>query len=110
MNEIWLEKIGRYFNDEMSAEEKLFFKSEVKTNEELSSYFNLYQEIETTMCSKHKNDLQDEALKASLNKLSAKYFNSGIENNLINHAQNGQDLTVNQTGVLHEQKTPTAKI
>ena len=47
MNEAWLEKIEQYFNNEMSAEEKLLFESEMRTNEELSSYFNLYKEIES---------------------------------------------------------------
>ena len=74
MNEAWLESIERYLNNEMNAEEKLLFESEMRTNGELSSYFNLYKEIEITMRSEQKSSEEEVALKASLKNLNIIYF------------------------------------
>jgi len=43
MHNIPLEKIEQYLHDELSVEERLLFESELATNNELASAFNLYR-------------------------------------------------------------------
>jgi tetratricopeptide (TPR) repeat protein len=79
MNETWLEKTELYINGGMSDEERSLFEEEMSVNEELSSYVSLYRNIEMVMRNKEKNNEQEEALKESIKKLNAVYFNAPTE-------------------------------
>ncbi len=94
MNEAWLEKTERYFNNEMNAEDRLLFEAELKKNDELSFYVNLYKEIETSMRSSQKDMEQEAALKASLNNLSAIYFKKDD----TNIANDTKELAASRSG------------
>jgi tetratricopeptide (TPR) repeat protein len=76
MNETLLEKAELYVNGGMNDEERLLFEKEMAANEQLSSYVNLYKDIDTTMRNKEKHNVQEEALKESVKKLNAIYFNA----------------------------------
>ena len=100
MNEAWIEKTEQYFNNEMSTEEKLLFESEMRTNDELSSYFNLYKEIETAMRTEQKNNEEEAALRTSLNKLNTIYFKKED----INIAANTKELTTQRSEAIQAKR------
>ena len=104
MHEAWLERTEQYFNNEMSAEERLLFEAELKKNDELSAHVNLYKEIETEMRNRQNNSEQEEALKASLNKLTTIYFGKEIEKDLKNPGDARQGFAAGTAGVLHQHK------
>jgi tetratricopeptide (TPR) repeat protein len=79
MNETWAEKTELYINGGMSEEERSLFEKEIAANDELSSYVNLCGRIETTMRNKEEHNEQEEALRASIKKLNAIYFNVPTE-------------------------------
>ncbi len=80
MNE-WFEKIEQYLNGHMSQEERLHFESEVAINNELYALLIVYKEIETEMRHSEKYSADEAALKGTLEKLNAVYFNNGGVNN-----------------------------
>ena len=80
MNKTLFEKIEQYLNGEMSAEERVLFEYEMKTNDELSSACNTYKLIETQMRNQEKNSENETLLKDSLQKLNAVYFEREIKN------------------------------
>jgi len=73
MYNIPLEKIEQYLHDELSVEERLLFESEMATNKELASAFNLYRKIEHEMRA-GKDDAGRAAVKDSLQQLGKTYF------------------------------------
>jgi len=73
MYNIPLEKIEQYLHDELSVEERLLFESEIATNKELASAFNLYRKIEHEMRA-GKDDAGRAAVKDSLQQLGKTYF------------------------------------
>jgi tetratricopeptide (TPR) repeat protein len=73
MHNIPLEKIEQYLKDELSAQERLLFESELATDEELASAFNLYRKIEHEMRTGN-DDTGKAALKDSLQQLGKTYF------------------------------------
>src|SRR5678815_5656211 len=79
MKQAWIEKTEQYFDNEMRATERSLFEQEIAANEELSSYVSLYREIESVMRDDEKNEATEEALKSSLGKLNAFYFNAEIK-------------------------------
>jgi tetratricopeptide (TPR) repeat protein len=81
MDETWLEKIEDYINGTMSEEERSLFEIELATNEQLASTYNIYKAIETDMRSSIAAEMQDAALKSTLEKLNAKYFLSAEQDN-----------------------------
>jgi tetratricopeptide (TPR) repeat protein len=82
MNETWFEKTEQYLSGGMDVEEKSLFESEMRMNDELSSFVNLYQQIEADMRTGEKNSEAEKALRDSLGKLNAIYFSEGIKNDL----------------------------
>lgn len=74
MNDSWFEKIEYYLQGQMSSEEKLRFEAALASDEELSTAFNLYREIETEMRLDEKYSKNEIALKESLQALSTRYF------------------------------------
>jgi hypothetical protein len=75
MNENWIEKIDKFLNGELNLEEKLAFESELTTNEELFSVFNLYGAIETEFQHMAKQKEEEAQLKNTLQDLKPTYFN-----------------------------------
>ena len=73
MHNIPLEKIEQYLHGEMSGQERLLFESELATDEELASAFNLYRKIEQEMRT-GKDDAGKAAVKDSLQLLGNTYF------------------------------------
>lgn len=74
MKEEWYEKIEDYLNGSMSPEEQSLFESELATNEELLTLFNLYRTIEEEMRDDAKSGKEDASLRNSLGALNEKYF------------------------------------
>jgi len=79
MKQAWIEKAEQYLDNEMSATERSLFEQEMAANEELSFYVDLYREIETVMEDDEKNGAKEDALKNSLGKLNAVYFNKEVK-------------------------------
>jgi anti-sigma-K factor RskA len=79
MNETWLERTELYVNGEMNEEERSRFEKEMAEDVQLSAYVNLYKDIETTMRSCAKHNEHEEALKESVKRLNAVYFNAQIK-------------------------------
>ena len=73
MHNIPLEKIEQYLHGELSGQERLLFESELATDEELASAFNLYRKIEHEMRT-GKDDAGKAAVKDSLQLLGNTYF------------------------------------
>ncbi len=74
MNDNWFEKFEDYLSGRMSSEEKLLFEAALTSNDELSIAFNIYSEIETEMRINEKYNLNETALKNSLQTLNTRYF------------------------------------
>jgi hypothetical protein len=74
MNEEWIEMIDKYFNGEMSNEERVLFEEELARNSELSSTFRIYQAIEEVIGGEEKNKQQKADLKNTLESIGKEYF------------------------------------
>jgi tetratricopeptide (TPR) repeat protein len=82
MNETWPEKTERYLSGGMGAKEKSLFESEMRRDSELSSYVDLYKQIEADMRTKEKYNDAEEALKRSLARLNSIYFSEDRKDDL----------------------------
>ncbi len=78
MGKEWIEKIEQYCNHELSGEEKLRFENELKTNQELLEYYNLYKEVDETLRSEEINRKEEAALLNTLKSLNNRYVNPGV--------------------------------
>src|SRR5688500_1230699 len=76
MNNDWVEKFDDYLNGRMTPEEQSLFESEMETNKELLSAFNLYRTIETEMRYEQMDMEEEAALIANLKKLNKVYSNT----------------------------------
>ena len=83
MRDISFERIGQYLNGELNEQDRLLFESELASDEELASAFNLYKEIEHEMRA-GKEDTGRTSLKNNLQQLGKTYFkNSEAKNSPI---------------------------
>lgn len=73
MNEVWFERIEKYINGEMSADEKSAFESELSTNKELKAMYNTQNWLEAEMFEPVKGDENEPALKNTLEGLRVQY-------------------------------------
>jgi len=71
----WFIKFEEYLKGQMDTHEKSAFESELSSNEEMKSAFEIYRAIETEMNIQHKDSISKSELKNSLDRLNAKYFN-----------------------------------
>jgi tetratricopeptide (TPR) repeat protein len=70
----WYEKFEEYLSGKMNPEEKLGFEAELSSNHDLATAFRVYRTIETEMRQKEKYRDEEKALKASLQTLNKRYF------------------------------------
>lgn len=74
MKDNWFENIERYLHKEMTTEEQEAFEKEVAANDELASLLSVYKTVDTEMVYTEADKRDEEALKASLQKLNTFYF------------------------------------
>jgi ribonucleotide reductase alpha subunit len=73
MHNLPFEKIEQYLHDELSAQERLLFESQLAADEELASAFNLYRKIEHEMRTGNE-DANKAILRDNLQQLGKTYF------------------------------------
>ena len=74
MDDSWFEKFEDYLTGKMSSEEQSRFEAALASDEELSTAFNLYSEIEREMRIDAQYSMNEIGLKESLQALSTHYF------------------------------------
>ena len=74
MDTDWFIKFEEYLKGEMGIKEKSVFESELSSNEEMNSAFNIYRTIETEMGIHRQGSGNEAELKHSLDRLNVKYF------------------------------------
>lgn len=99
MNEAWLEKMEEYFSRKMSPEEQLLFESELETNKELASAFNVYKTIVAEMHIDEKYKVEEARLRRTLEDLNARYLKKGED-----------QKSVKSTGKEQIQEKPYGKV